>query len=549
MAYLMPFILAMVVTMVWLPVLRRLADRWLIIDQPGARKVHSSPIPRVGGMAMALGVFVAALLSIHLQSADRWFLVGATVLIVFGVADDRFDLDYRVKLLGQVLAVTVVVTAGDARIQTLVLGDRISLPDWVSLPLSVLFLVGVTNAVNLADGLDGLAGGMTFLCLCAVALLSSFGIPGSSTALALALAGAVLGFLRFNTYPATIFMGDAGSQLLGFSIAVLSIRATQNTSTDCSATIPVLLLALPILDTLSVMVQRVSEGRSPFSPDKNHIHHKLLALGFHHHEAVMVIYLLQGALFIAAYFLRYESDVLILAIVLGFFLVSIATLQIARRSGWQVRRRAASASTSFAAATMPSAEQSSAQRTWLVRLVDRVLALSVLLYALLVVAKTARISSDFLVLVLGLMAIMIIYTAVLRVSPLTLVEKAALYIGITGLVYLDSVRAAADSTSVALGWVAVSVAAVATAIRLRLSTDRRFQVTPLDVIVLFVTLIVPSLPGTPKMSSTAALALAKLVVLFYAIEMLLSRADRRMWLRMTAVGVLAALLLRPLALG
>ena len=101
------------------------------------------------------------------------------------------------------------------------------LPGWLSVPLTVLFLVGITNAINLADGLDGLAGGTTFLCLCAVALLSSVGDPGTSTALALAFAGAVLGFLRFNTYPASVFMGDAGSQLLGFTIGVLSVRATQ----------------------------------------------------------------------------------------------------------------------------------------------------------------------------------------------------------------------------------------------------------------------------------------------------------------------------------
>ena len=141
------------------------------------------------------------------------------------------------------------------------------------------------------------------LCLCAVALLSSVGDQGASTALLLAFAGAVLGFLRVNTYPASVFMGDAGSQLLGFTVGALSVRATQNPSSQVSAAIPILLLALPILDTLSVMVQRISEGRSPFSADRNHIHHKLLALGFGHHEAVMVIYAIQAALFVLAGFL------------------------------------------------------------------------------------------------------------------------------------------------------------------------------------------------------------------------------------------------------
>src|SRR5260370_38823806 len=207
MQYVMPFIVAMVVTMVWLPVLARLANKWLIMDQPGARKVHSAPVPRVGGLAMALGVALAALLTMRLGAAEVWFLVAAAVLITFGVLDDRFDLDYRIKVIGQIVAVSIVVLAGDVRIQTLTLDDRIWLPDWVAMPLTVFFLVGVTNAVNLADGLDGLAGGTTFLCLCAVALLSSVGDPGISTPLALAFAGAGLGFLRFHTYPASVCLG------------------------------------------------------------------------------------------------------------------------------------------------------------------------------------------------------------------------------------------------------------------------------------------------------------------------------------------------------
>src|SRR3984893_14506336 len=338
MNYVPPFVLAMVVTMAWLPVLARLATRWSILDQPGARKVHSVPIPRVGGLAMALGVFIAAFLAIDLQPEDRWFLAAAAVLVIFGALDDRFDLHYRVKLAGQLLAAGIVVVVGDVQIHTITLDDRIWLPGWVSLPLTMFFLVGITNAVNLADGFDGLAGGTTFLCLCAVALLSSVGDQSGGTALALAFAGAVLGFLRFNTYPASVFMGDAGSQLLGFAVGVLSLRATQIGDSAVSAATPILLLALPILDTLSVMVQRISEGRSPFDADKNHIHHKLLALGFDHHEAVMVIYTIQANLFVMAYWLRYESDFTILAVVTIFFVVAITMLQTATRRGLHVRQ-------------------------------------------------------------------------------------------------------------------------------------------------------------------------------------------------------------------
>jgi len=544
MQYVMPFIVGMAVTMAWLPMLVRLANRWRIIDHPGARKVHSAPVPRVGGIAMAMGVLIAALVTMHLQPADVWFLVAAGVLIVFGVVDDRFDLDYRIKLIGQVLSVGIVMLAGDVRVQTIALDDRLWLPEWLSLPLTALFLVGVTNAVNLADGLDGLAGGTTFLCLCAVALLASVGVSGSSTAFALAFAGAVLGFLRFNTYPATVFMGDAGSQLLGFSIGVLSIRATQSISTEISAALPILLLAVPILDTLSVMVQRVGEGRSPFSPDKNHIHHKLLALGFDHHEAVMVIYVAQGALFVSAYFLRYESDVLILCFVGAFFAAVIAVFQLASRTGWRLRDQ----SKDPGDAALPRLLNVMQHPSFIPRVSYLVLGGAVATYAGLIVIESVTLSSDFRILVIALLVVMLGFSAVLRVGPLNVVEKAALYVTATVLVYLDAIVLPANRTLSVVGWVSVAIAAVGTAVRLRLYNDLRFQLTPLDLIVLFMALVVPSLPGTLHLPSGGGLAIAKLVILFYAIEMLVSRSDlRAVWVRIGAAAVLAGLVVRPLA--
>ena len=201
--------------------------------------------------------------------------------------------------------------------------------------LTFLFLVGVTNAVNLSDGLDGLAGGMSLLCLCAIALLAA--VSGNALVVTLALieCGAILGFLRFNTHPAQIFMGDSGSQLLGFSIGVLAILATQGESTSVSAALPLLLLGLPILDTLAVMWQRVRAGRSPFSSDRNHLHHKLLALEFAHAEAVAVVYLLQVALFLVAYFLRFESDLVILAVFLLFAAAALFALKWAGATAWR----------------------------------------------------------------------------------------------------------------------------------------------------------------------------------------------------------------------
>jgi UDP-GlcNAc:undecaprenyl-phosphate GlcNAc-1-phosphate transferase len=517
MRFVLPFILAMVVTMAWLPVFVRLANKWLIVDQPNDRKVHSVPIPRVGGLAMACGVLVAALLTIDLQSADRWFLVAAGVLITFGALDDRFDLDYRVKLIGQLLAVNIVVILGDVQIHTLTLDDQITLPGWISMPLTVFFLVGVTNAINLADGLDGLAGGTTFLCLCAVALLSSIGGSSASTALALAFAGAVLGFLRFNTHPASVFMGDAGSQLLGFSIGVLSVAATQNATTQ------------------------VGEGRSPFSADKNHIHHKLLAMGFDHHEAVMVIYAVQSLLFVLAYVLRFESDVTIITVVSGFFMVSIALLQTAARAGWRLRPT----DRSIREAPVPRLVDAMHRRTFLPRVSYIALAVALAAYASAIVVEMTGLHSDIRLLTIVLLVLSVALLALMRVKPLNVVEKGVLYIAATVLVYLDGVVLPGDRPLAPLCWAAVGVAAVATAIRLRLYNERRFQLTPLDLIVLFMALVVPSLPGTLGLPHGGALAIAKLVILFYAIEMLVSKSESNaVWVRIAATSFLAALTLR-----
>jgi UDP-GlcNAc:undecaprenyl-phosphate/decaprenyl-phosphate GlcNAc-1-phosphate transferase len=543
MQYVMSFILAMVVTIACLPMFAKLARKWLIVDKPNARKVHTAPIPRIGGLAMAFGVLVAAAITIGMDREDVWFMSAAAVLVIFGVLDDRFDLNYRVKLVGQVLAVGIVVLFGHVEVHAITLDDRVLLPEWVSLPLTFVFLVGITNAINLADGLDGLAGGTTFLCLCAVALLSSVGDQGTGTALALAFAGAILGFLRFNTYPASVFMGDAGSQLLGFTVGVLSVRATQNISTQVSASIPILLLALPILDTLSVMTQRISEGRSPFSADKNHIHHKLLALGFDHHEAVMVIYAVQASLFVLAYVMRFESDLSILAVVTAFFVLIIVVMQFATRSGWRLRGKS-----TVAVDTPLSHVFTVLQRPELLpRFSYFAIAFALAGYATLVVAAAATFSSDIRVLVLALFAVTIALLLILRGAPLSLVEKAALYVTTTVLVYLDAVYLPADRTLSILTWIVVSIAAVATAIRLRLRNDRKFQVTPLDSIVLFMALVVPSLMDSFNLPHGGALTIAKLLILFYATEVLVSRSEgRTVWVRIAVVSVLGGLAVRPL---
>jgi UDP-GlcNAc:undecaprenyl-phosphate GlcNAc-1-phosphate transferase len=543
MAYLLPFLLAMVVTLVWLPLFGRWAGKMHFLDQPGARKVHAVAIPRIGGVAMALGISVTVLMVVPLQVPDRYFLVASGIIVLFGAIDDRFDLDYRVKLLGQVLAAFLVVLGGDIQIHALTLTDRVVLPEWISVPLTLFFLIGITNAINLADGLDGLAGGTTFLSLCALAILAYSAGQVTSAALALTFAGAVLGFLRFNTFPASVFMGDAGSQLLGFAVGVLSLRATQSGGSEISAATPVLLLALPILDTLSVMVQRIGEGRSPFSPDKNHIHHKLLRFGFFHHEAVMVIYAVQADLFLLAYWMRYESDLAILGTVSAFFVVTLALLYVAERHHWQFRtpgrERGGAAWGRFAAAAL--------EPNHLPRWSYIAIAAGVCFFAALVVAQTGNLSNDVLLLLVALMLITVVAAVLLRDQPMSIVEKGVLYVTAAVVAYLDSQTPYQHLSVAIVSWTAIITAAAGTVVRVRLSNERRFELTPLDLIVVFVALVLPSLPGSTALPHGGALGIAKLVVLFYAVEVLVTRLEvRALWLRIGAVAIQAGLVLIPL---
>ena len=295
------FVVAMLVTMALLPVFIRLGRRFAFVDEPAPRKVHATPIPRLGGPAILIGVVAAiALLGSEMPLDERvLLLLAGLIVLTMGVLDDRRELGYRPKLLAQIIAAVLVVYGADIHIKELSLPQTVSFPDWLSHPFSVIVIVGITNAVALSDGLDGLAGGIVFLCSAALALLAySTGNLDAGLG-AIALAGATFGFLRFNTHPASIFMGDGGSQFLGLAAAVLALETTQAEAGRISAVLPLFLLAIPIIDTAQVILVRLSQGRSPFVADRSHLHHRLLDLGLEHRHAVLAIYVVQCLFFFA----------------------------------------------------------------------------------------------------------------------------------------------------------------------------------------------------------------------------------------------------------
>ncbi len=331
------FVIAMVVTMALIPPLARAAGRLHVLDDPESRKVHSQPIPRVGGIAMVAGTALPLCLWLPMDRTVLAYLLAVIVLLVFGVWDDRVNLGALTKLSGQLIAVLIVILVGHVSIDSMMLSERVALPHWLSFGLTMLFLLGITNAINLSDGLDGLAGGTTLLCCAALALLGAKWDVRFVETVGIVLMGAILGFLRFNTHPARIFMGDAGSQFLGFSVGVLSILLTKQAATPLSTAMPLLLIGLPVLDTLIVMVLRLHAGRSPFAADRNHFHHRLLYLGFDQYEVVTAVYSVQCLLLLLAWQLRYENDLLILASFVGFAVLFTGGLMRLERLGWRWR--------------------------------------------------------------------------------------------------------------------------------------------------------------------------------------------------------------------
>lgn len=517
------FVLAMTVTMALIPPLMQVAGRWHVLDAPGERKVHSQPIPRVGGIAMATGLLLGLTLFGDFAQPMPAYLAGVLVLLVFGVLDDRFTLSAGPKFIGQIAAAVLVMTWGDIRIETVTLVDRHVLPVWIEMPLTLFFILGVTNAINLSDGLDGLAGGTTLLCLSALALLSMNSEHPFVGAVAITCVGSILGFLRFNTHPARVFMGDGGSQVLGFSAGVLGIVLTQTPSSPLSTALPLLLLGVPIVDTLMVMTQRVLEGRSPFSADRYHIHHRLLGLGLDHHEAVIAIYCLQAVLFVLAWFLRFESDLLLLTVFASFAAIVLGTLHFATKRDWAPRRRGQRETRSAVSRSVRWITQPQQLPRWALVSIAAV----VTAYAVAVGVKMPAPPLDVRLLSVALAAILAFGLLMRRaVEQLHWLQKAALYTTAVVVVYCDwKIGGALDTWLAGGDSIAFGLLAAAIVVRFRLSSDRRFRVTPLDVLVVFAAIAIPNLPGALA-TPAVGLAVGKLIVLLYAIESLLGAPDR-----------------------
>jgi UDP-GlcNAc:undecaprenyl-phosphate GlcNAc-1-phosphate transferase len=285
--------LALFTALIIVPFLQRWAHDTGAMDMPDERKVHNRAVPRIGGVAIGMAWLFSLLVYVDMTREVRGILAGSLVVFCIGLIDDLYGLTPKRKFLGQIIATLVTMAVGKIAIRGL--GDlfgsgALVIPEWLAIPFTIIAVVGVVNAFNLMDGLDGLAGGISSIALAAFFILGYLSGNSHLVAMCAALLGAILGFLKYNLYPARIFMGDTGSLMVGFIIAFLAIILTQAPGTGIQPIVPVLILGLPIADTFRVMGRRLLKRKSPFSPDRTHVHHRFLDLGFQHRFTVIIIY-------------------------------------------------------------------------------------------------------------------------------------------------------------------------------------------------------------------------------------------------------------------
>lgn len=339
--YFLVFITAMLVTVLLVPLAKSSAFLFNAIDKPSARKVHTGPMPRCGGIALVGGFLSAVLLGLlfaflfgrlHINYfAVLGVITGAVLIFFIGLVDDIKGISPSKKLLLQIFAASVPVVMGVSIQFISIPFTGVLLLGVFSVPLTLLWIVGATNALNFIDGLDGLASGVSAIAAATLFVVAlKMHQPGAAMILA-AVAGAAIGFLRFNFHPASIFLGDSGSLFLGYILAAASIIGVLKSTIIFALLIPVFILGVPIFDTASVIMRRMRDGHPIFYADRRHLHHRLLDRGFSHKQVVISIYFACILLSIATLSLTFLSPLAAALVLAVTFAMSVALIRSVKR--------------------------------------------------------------------------------------------------------------------------------------------------------------------------------------------------------------------------
>ncbi|WBW50755.1 MraY family glycosyltransferase [Peptoniphilus equinus] len=287
-------LLAFLISLVLTPVVIKNAVRFGLLDIPkDARRVHKKPIPISGGLAMYVAVMAGMVVFLDLTHELIALMIGATLITVCGLIDDKWEMSAKVKLACQLLAAGILVFGGshiEFFTNPFPFGESVIFLKALAIPVTIFWVVGITNTVNLIDGLDGLAAGVSLISAVSLAVIAYKFEYNSVSVIAALLAGSCLGFLPYNFNPAKIFMGDTGALFLGFMLSYISIEGIMKSAAALTIVVPVLILGVPVFDTTFAMVRRKLSGRGIMQADKGHLHHRLLALGLSQRQTVLILY-------------------------------------------------------------------------------------------------------------------------------------------------------------------------------------------------------------------------------------------------------------------
>lgn len=335
MSYYAIFFIAFGISFVIAPLIMMLANNAGAIALPGGRHIHTRPTPKFGGIAIALSVFVISLFIIPLNSQIGSYVAASVIMLMLGVIDDFRGINWKIKLALSVIATSIIILGTGLWVENL--GNLIGLGEvhigYWGIPFTFFAVFGVINAINLTDGLNGLACGVSSIAFLSFTIFAS--MSGNQTVFYLSLInlGATLGLFKYNYPKARIFMGDSGSMFLGFSLGVLAIFLTQGRNVSVKPMVPVIILGLPIFDTVRVLVVRMLNSRHPFKADKTHLHHLMMRSGTHPNHVVKVIWVL-SALMSALAFIMYRFDgwamLLVYILFIAFIGVYVENLSIIR---------------------------------------------------------------------------------------------------------------------------------------------------------------------------------------------------------------------------
>ena len=328
---LLPLVVALVISFLSTPIVKSFAYKLGAMPKD-ERRMHKVPIPRMGGLAIFLGFIISVLLFVEVDDQMKGILLGSVIIVVMGIIDDITPLRASLKFVIQILAALIPVYYG---VQITCISNPNLFSDnpywnfgWLSIPITVIWIVGLTNAVNLIDGLDGLAIGVSSISALTMLAIAILVAEPQVAVIMAALVGACIGFMPYNMNPAKIFMGDTGSTFLGYILACITIQGLFKFYAVISFVVPFLILGLPIFDTMFAIIRRISHGQNPMAPDRSHVHHRLIDMGLNQKQAVAVLYVISAILGLSAVVLATSGEIKAILCLMALIIVCLIAVRV-----------------------------------------------------------------------------------------------------------------------------------------------------------------------------------------------------------------------------